>query len=200
MKAIFERILLDTDSHSFPHDTEYYDKQTLLSRMCSNGDDELVSLYFSLVSDDVATMLLERRQSDDTTCIVQAVRSNSVSVVQLLLSEHEVCHPQLAQTFDQLTVLEIARARGANAEMIALLKSYGAVEADRHSDHSPASNSRPSSTHSRMSNLFGDSHEDVTDIDDLYSTHDNDEDDDVLFSSPRPPSYQLNSSFKRGEL
>jgi hypothetical protein len=146
--ALFERVLLDIRSFRLPHDQELSDRQTLMSRMCANGDMELVELYMSLIDHETVESLLGRTQSDGTNCLVQAVRSKNTALVRFLLSEHEgVTAPQVPLVYDLGgTLTEIAKQRGCSDDMVSLLVEHGAPD-DRpqSSESSPASLSRRSS-------------------------------------------------------
>jgi hypothetical protein len=195
--TLFERALLDVRSFSIPHDKEMADNQTLLSRMCGTGDLELVELYTSLLDDSQQRYLLGRKQSDGTTCLIQALRSRNSGLVKFLLENYEYLTSQLTETFDGLTVLQICTARGCGDDMFEVLKDNG-VEEPVASEH--PSPSRPSSQASRMSNIFGEASDD--DIDHLFDDPKDSRrssESDLSFSSPQPPDTG-SSGFQRYEL
>ena len=130
MKVIFERLVLDERLFSVNHFAEFSDKQTLMSRMCASGDCELVSHYCSLLSSSMVEEVLRRVQTDGSWCLLQAVRSGSIALVEYLLSEHDYMHAELSKTFEGHTMLDVARSRNADPKLLATLKHYGAQDHD----------------------------------------------------------------------
>jgi tetratricopeptide (TPR) repeat protein len=142
--SLLERLCLDHETFTFPHKTELRDKQTFLSRMCANGDLELVEVYTSLMDEDILNELLTRKQSDETTCLASAVKSQNVDLVRHLLSTHSCCGEKINQKIDGYsTVLDIAKAKGNLPGMIAVLRQYGSKDEDEDTNDNSA---RPGST------------------------------------------------------
>lgn len=186
--TLFERTMLDVRSFSIPHDKELPDKQTLLSRMCGGGDLELVELYTSLLDEADCRNLLSRKQSDGTTCLIQAVRSRNSSLVRFLLDTYDYIVPQLMELYEGQSVLQICIARGCGEDMTQLLGEHGVED-------NPLEQSQTSQA-SRMSNVFGEaSDEDIDHLFDDAQSHQSSVS-DLSFYSPKPPS-EGSSGFQR---
>lgn len=195
--TLFERVLLDVRSFKFPHDREFSDKQTLFSRMCANGDLELVELYCSLLDSGTTRTLLLRTQSDGTNALVQAVKSRSTLLVRYLVTEHEdTVRQQLLSNYDGSSLIEIAKLRGCGEDMLALLRENGVRDPDIRPDSAA---SHASSESNAKLKLYDDTSSVAAgeDIDDLFDDNDRASNSDRLsFSSPHPPESH-NASFRR---
>jgi hypothetical protein len=176
--VLLERICLDHNTFKFDHVVELRDKQTFLSRLCLNGDLDLVEIYCSLVDEDVLRTLLTRKQKDETTCLAAAVKSQNVDLVQYLLSTHTCCSENINGKIDGYsTILDIAKVKGNIPAVISLLRQYGAKDpADEHENS--RSGQHPDGL--ELDDLPNDHREDVEALDALASSGSNMDLDDAL--------------------